>query len=355
MKKSLLLLTLYFFVITISQSQNEKKGTYIPLKLYKNLYNRSLTQKDSANFKIKNNDTLVFIKDRLKLEKLLTEKSKNNGNTPILKSETRSYMPIDQYRKRYKKKITEEDIANSKMRKGDTLILISNKDFYKNRIRVPYQPIDSSLLEIYKDVVFQKYRNNENSKKTRMRYWKDDIKIYYSENVNKAVKKEITAFAKYLSKNVDSLDIEFVNSVEKSNYVVYGLNSNNDYNYEPKLKSGDVNFYVYWNGKQQIYNAKLLIDSRAYDNEEDLVLKSKKMFLNTLGYFSYTYKLPKQSYFSLWKFANKQFTEDDLEILKYHYSYGICKGTDLETFEDQYEKGKASLKNGRKLYFVHEN
>jgi hypothetical protein len=29
----------------------------------------------------------------------------------------------------------------------------------------------------------------------------------------------------------------------------------------------------------------------------------------------------------------KEFGKKDLEILKYHYSYGICKGTDLIVFE----------------------
>lgn len=354
MKKPLFLLTICLFVITISLGQNKNKGTYISIKLYKHLYNNPLTSKDSSSFKITNKDTLVFIKNRSKLEKLLSEKNKNNGISLSLKSETKSYMSISQYRKRFKK-ITEEDIANSKIREGDTLILIGNKDLYKNRIRVPYEPKDSTFLEIYKDVVFQKYRNSKNSEKTRMRYWKDDIKIFFSKNVNKAVKNEITAFAKFLSKNVDSLNIEFVNKVEKSNYIIYELNSVDDYNYEPKLKPGKVNFYVYWNGKQQIYNAKLLIDPRAYDNKDDLILKSKKMFLNTLGYFSYTYKLPKESYFSLRYFTDKQFTNNDLEILKYHYSYGICKGTDLETFENQHERGKEALKKGRTHFFVHEN
>jgi hypothetical protein len=43
-----------------------------------------------------------------------------------------------------------------------------------------------------------------------------------------------------------------------------------------------------------------------------------------------------------------------LEIIKYHYSYGICKGTNLETFENQHKKAKALLKEtGHKLYFLH--
>ena len=46
----------------------------------------------------------------------------------------------------------------------------------------------------------------------------------------------------------------------------------------------------------------------------------------------------------------------DLEILKYHYSYGICKGTNIDTFEKNHKDAKEALKNGNtKMHFVHEN
>jgi hypothetical protein len=40
------------------------------------------------------------------------------------------------------------------------------------------------------------------------------------------------------------------------------------------------------------------------------------------------------SYFSYCHLIKKNIWKKDLEILKYHYSYGICKGTNLETFEN---------------------
>jgi hypothetical protein len=51
----------------------------------------------------------------------------------------------------------------------------------------------------------------------------------------------------------------------------------------------------------------------------------------------------------------KRSLKKDLEILKYHYSYGICKGTNLETFEKNHSDAKAALKKGNsKFYFLHE-
>jgi hypothetical protein len=177
-----------------------------------------------------------------------------------------------------------------------------------------------------------------------------------TKNVNKKAKRELKKFAKYLSKNVDSLKISFVNKLEKSNYIVYGINSDSDYNYEPKIKRKKVSYYLYWNGKQQIYSAKLQIDSRAYEKKEDLILKTKKMFLNSLGVFHWSNKLPKEGYFSLRKYKKKKFTKLDLEILRYHYSYGICKGMTLKLFEQAHENAKKIFKKtGRHIQFKHIN
>jgi hypothetical protein len=41
----------------------------------------------------------------------------------------------------------------------------------------------------------------------------------------------------------------------------------------------------------------------------------------------------------------------DLEILKYHYSYGICKGTNLETFEKNHSDAKQHLRKEIKVLF----
>jgi hypothetical protein len=40
----------------------------------------------------------------------------------------------------------------------------------------------------------------------------------------------------------------------------------------------------------------------------------------------------------------KEFGKKDLEILKYHYSYGICKGTDLIVFEKKIIRMPRNLK-----------
>jgi hypothetical protein len=45
----------------------------------------------------------------------------------------------------------------------------------------------------------------------------------------------------------------------------------------------------------------------------------------------------------------------DFEIIKYHYSYGICKFTDLETFEENHTHAKEAIKNGGKMFFTHSN
>ena len=301
---------------------------------------------------------MILVTDTFsQVDKYLSSFKKKFKSPRIEKTkQKRIYISLSRYKKKYKRKITPEDIENFLIKDGDTLIQIDNKDFYKKGVSVPYEPKDSTFLEAYKDVVYLKYHSKKPKKEIRLRYWKDEIRIFMTKNIDRKVKKELKKFTKYLSKEVDSLKISFVNKLEKSNYIIYGINSNTDYNYEPKIKQKKVSYYIFWNGKQQIYNAKLKIDSRAYENKEDLILKTKKQFLKTLGMFHWSYKLPKEGYFSLKYFKKKEFTKLDLEILKYHYSYGICKGMTLKLFEQAHENAKNLFKKtGRNIQFKHIN
>ena len=362
MEKNILLSIIYLLVLQTTYSQqktttSKSSETYVSIKVFKQIYNRDLTKNDLQHLKIRGKDTLILIKDKSKAKEYIS-KINNKAENKILGrvQEHKAYMPLSQYKKRYKKVITQKDIDNFIFRNGDTLIMINNKEFYNKKISVPYQPKDSTFLEAYKDVVYLKYHYKKPTKEIRLRYWKNEIKIFMTKNVDRKVKKELKKFTKYLSKEVDSLKISFVNKLEKSNYIIYGINSEKDYKYEPSLKSKNIEYRIYWNGKQQFYHAKLKIDSRSYENKDDLILKSKKMFLKTLGQFSWSYKLPKEGYFSLKYFKEKKFTKLDLEILKYHYSYGICKGTNLITFEEQHKKAKEIFKKtGRHLQFIHLN
>jgi len=97
----------------------------------------------------------------------------------------------------------------------------------------------------------------------------------------------------------------------------------------------------------------LQINSNSYKNKKDLITASKILFLKSLGHLNLTHLLPKDSYLSAHYSNIKEFSEKDLEILKYHYSYGICKGTDLKTFQEQHFKAKQVLKEtGRPMYFI---
>ena len=62
------------------------------------------------------------------------------------------------------------------------------------------------------------------------------------------------------------------------------------------------------------------------------------------------------SYFSNCYSDNKILTEKDMELLKYHYSYGICKGTTRKIFEEQHKRAKDAIKNKNSRFdFFHEN
>jgi hypothetical protein len=41
----------------------------------------------------------------------------------------------------------------------------------------------------------------------------------------------------------------------------------------------------------------------------------------------------------------------DFEIIKYQYSYGICKSTNLKTFEENHKRAIELLKKGETMSF----
>lgn len=176
--------------------------------------------------------------------------NKKYGSRRLIKTEQkRTFIPLSVYPKKFKSNLTQEDISNLLIRDNDTLVMISNKDFYRKGISVPYEPKDSAFLELYKDIVFLKYKNSKNSSKPLMRHWKGPLNIFITKNIHSKVRNKLKKFATYLNKEVDSLHIRFVNKLEKSNYVIYGVNSDEDYIYEPKIKTKTLDYYVHWNIK----------------------------------------------------------------------------------------------------------
>jgi CRISPR/Cas system-associated endoribonuclease Cas2 len=357
-KKITLLLALFICINLNSQTKgnplNKTENNYIRLSLYKEIFSKKLTKKDSSKFKFSKGDTLVYIKN---FKKLLKKYSKNKNAS--LFHRKMSYMPLKQYKKRHTKIITKEDSLHFKFKDNDTLILISNKGFYKNqkRISVNYEPKDSLFLEIYKDVVYKKFTNTGNLRKGEkelMRLWEKPLKIYFSPSLDQYYKKKIKKAAKKLS-SIDSLNILFVKNRKASNYIIYQIDSENKFEYSKDLRNNkSVDYYIYWN-KGKIYDAKLKINltqknSATKKANATLLVQN---FYQTLGRFFTTSKVPKNSMLSNSNFVKKKLTKLDIEIISYHYSYGICKFTDLKTFEKNHKKAKEIIRKGGQMQFIH--
>ena len=324
---------------------NEDGSAYVPLRLYESVYKRHITKKDYDKLKINGQDTLILVED---FEKFKNKMSRSSN----FKSESRTYMTLKSFKEHYKRPLTKADSLTFKFNKNDTLVLV--KGYKLKGVSLPYEEVDSTLLEIYKDVVYRKYSNNKSDRKLTMRYWKDEIKIYFSRTVNKKIRKGLKDFVLELDNEIDSLKISFVDDLEKSNYVIYAMNSKDDYKYEKRIKTKNIDYFLFWNGNQQIYDCKMEINTNYFDNEQEIIDYAKNIFVNSLGNFSRTKLIPKENFFSYYTSLNKKFTETDLKLLKYHYSYGICKGTNLEKFEDQHKRAKESLKKGNKHAFIHQ-
>jgi len=257
--------------------------------------------------------------------------SKSSDNQP------KSYISIDDYREVYKKSPEVKDPENFMVIHGDTLIAISSG---KKR-SIPFEYKDENFLNIYKTVAFNgNYKNKDG--KSYLKYWKTGLKIYFSESVSSSTQKSLKKFAKEISEGVDSLNISFVNDIKKANYIIY---FNGDFEYNPNLEKSDAEYYINWNGKNQITKGFIKLNRTVYFNETLINEKMQQLFLESLGYFKTTNKLNCNSFFSNCNDSEKKFGALDKEILKYHYSYGICKGIDEETFDALHEKAKNHKKN----------
>ena len=262
---------------------------------------------------------------------------------------TSIYVPIAQFKSHYDRPLTKQDTLNFKFKDNDTLVKVI-QGFKEKGVAIPYEYKDDTFLNIYESIAF-KYSHDSLREKSTSKYWKNDILIYFSKSINKKTKKRFLKFSKEVVAQVDSLNIREVKRVESSNYIVYYAG---EYEYLSKIENyKNSDYYISWNRGNQIYSGFLRINSEHNFNESLRLRKMQDLFLKTLGHFNFDKSINCENYFSGCYQPKIKLSELDLELLKYHYSYGICKGTDLKTFEEQHRKAKDILKkhNSRMTFF----
>lgn len=264
---------------------------------------------------------------------------------------TKRYMKLQDYNKRFSNEpLTKTDSSNFMYRDNDTLVLLKNSNRPKGII-VPYEYKDSTFLNYYEKIAFN-HPNDSINLKTSMKYWKDDIKIFFSKSVSKKTKKNLMKFAKTIDKAVDSLRISEVKSLEDSNYVIY---YKGDYEYESKLMSNDNSTDYLWWRHNKIYRYSVKLNTEKLFSEHLIQYKMREYFIKSLGYFKLIDDFECESYFAKCYSSDKKLTVLDLEILRYHYSYGICKGISLEAFREQHKNAKELYKNtGHLIHLIHQ-
>lgn len=291
MKNSCLLYLLFLSFFITAQQKEPVKKTYIKYSSYKEMKKGSQKMADSLGFTIFRNDTMIEI-------------------TPMVM-------------------------------KG---------------VSVPYEYKDSLFLKEYKKLVYNKNNKRIDAKaKPVMKYWKNEIKVYFDSTVTTYNKRELTKFMKFLDNKIDSLKISFVRHKAESNYFVYFINKPTDINWDERITSPTDGYYMNWDGKQRIYNCTLKLDTQKIYNQQQQSNALKRLFVLSLGNFYTIEGRDCKSYLSACFSSEKELLPQDIELLQYHYSYGICKGTDLETFEENHRKAQQGLKENPpvKMEFIH--
>lgn len=238
----------------------------------------------------------------------------------------RTYINIKSFRKVQKRVLTKSDSLNFMFKDNDTLVLLTQKD-KKKFVSVPFEYKDENFLKIYKSVAFKK---SNDGKKSYQRYWKEPLRIYLSESISKKRKTNFINFAHEITKGIDSLNVEFVKILNEANFVIY---QKGDFEYEKGLKNLNNDYYISWDNNM-INRGFIKIDHEINFNDNLFNEALNKLFIKTLGHFEFTNLIDCSNYFSNCDTSTKKFSKLDYELLKYHYSYGICKGLDEESFDD---------------------
>ncbi len=265
------------------------------------------------------------------------------------KTTTRTYIKLSDWKKLNRQPLTKQDSLNFLIRNNDTLVLTDNKHRPPG-VSVPYTYKDSNFLYLYSKTAFRLKNDSTDHKKTT-RYWKKPLKVFFAENVSRSVKRDFERFAKSTIELIDSLSIDFVRKVEGSNIIIY---YEDDFDFESKMnKKKNSDYYMHWN-RSKISKLSIYVDNTYFFSDKLRLMEIKRLFILGLGHFQPLEVFSCDSYFSKCISEEKKFSDLDIELLKYHYDYGICKGTDYETFKAQHKRAKKILKaspNNRMGFF----
>lgn len=265
---------------------------------------------------------------------VLNLNAQNNERMNKTVSIENRYMNLNSFKKTFERKLTKNDSLNFRIVKNDTLVLLTKID--ENKFKTfNFEYKDETFLNLYKKIAFNKKSKSKNDK-YYLKYWEKPLNIYFSESISKKRKRSFENFIKTTLKGIDSLQINIVKNINESNYIIY---LKGDFQYCKNIENLNHDYYISWENSK-INKGYIKIDDELYFNDNLFNYSLNKLFIQSLGHFSLTDELNCNNYFSICQNANKEFSKLDYEILKYHYSYGICKGIDEEAFDNLHQKAK---------------
>ncbi|MFK5880042.1 MAG: hypothetical protein QM478_11190 [Flavobacteriaceae bacterium] len=264
-----------------------------------------------------------------------------NSNLEI----NRIYKPIERVQKK-----DSSYLKNAIFLKNDTLIVTSSK--IKNSFLLDLGVIDSCFIEQYKNIVFgdKEYRNKY--KKKEIKLWTSTIKVFFAKNVKPYLKNEMLSLFEKIDYKIDGISIEVVNQKNKSNYFIYTIdNKKHTTELYPNINSkNDISYSLQSNNKNHFYFGALRINTNKVFNKKEQVYKMKEMFIRTLGGFTLSSSLNCNSFLSDCYSISKELSENDIELINFHYKNIFDQEINYRTYEKILKKYNSSKEKASHKY-----
>jgi len=168
--------------------------------------------------------------------------------------------------------------------------------------------------------------------------------VFFAKNVKPYLKNEMVSLFKEIDNKVDGVSIKVVSHKNMSNYFIYTIDDKkNKTELYPNINSKNgITYSLQSNSKNHFYFGSLRINTSKIFNKKEQVYRMKEVFIRTLGGFILSPSIKCNSFLSDCYSINKELSENDIELINFHYKNNFDAKINHQTYEEILKKYNAS-------------